>query len=146
VGINLTLLVQVLIFAALVWAMKRLLWDPMMRQMADRTRRQADGETAAERGRHDIELAERRAREIRAEARAKSAQALAHAERVGAEIADTLKAQARTEAARLVQLARIEIEGEANRLRAELHVSAERLAAAAAARLLEPAPVSGRAH
>jgi F-type H+-transporting ATPase subunit b len=145
-GINITLLVQVAIFAVLVWAMKHLLWDPMMRQMANRTRRLAEGETAAERGRHDIELAERRAQEIRAEARAKSAQALAHAERVGAEIADALKAQARTEAARQVQLARIEIDGETNRLRAELHVTANRLAAAAAARLLEPSPVSGRTH
>jgi F-type H+-transporting ATPase subunit b len=145
-GINLTLLVQVLTFALLVWAMKRLLWDPMMHQMAERTRCLAEGETAAERGRHDLELAERRAREIRAEAQAKSAQALAHAERVGAEIADTLKAQARTEAARLVQLARIEIDGEANRLRAELRVSADRLAAVAAARLLEPSRVSGPRH
>jgi F-type H+-transporting ATPase subunit b len=145
-GINATLLFQVLTFALLVWAMKRLLWDPMMRQMAERSRRLADGETAAERGRLDLVLAERRAHEIRAEAQAKSAQAIAYAERVGAEIADTLKGQARTEAARLVQLARIEIEGEANRLRGELRVSADRLAAAAAARLLDPARVSGRPH
>jgi F-type H+-transporting ATPase subunit b len=145
-GINATLLIQVLTFATLVWAMKRLLWDPMMRQMAERRRQMADGETAAERGRRDIELAEQRARDIRAAARAKSAQVLAEADRIGAEIADTLKAQARTEAARLVQLARVEIEGEADRLRAELHVTADRLALAAAARLLEPARVSGRAH
>jgi len=145
-GINATLLVQVLTFALLVWLMKYLLWEPMMRQMADRFRRMAEGEAAAARGRLDLELAARRAREIRAEAQTHSAQAIAYAERVGSEIADTLKAQARTEATRLVQIARIEIDGEANRLRAELHITSERLAAAAAARLLEQAPVSGRPH
>jgi F-type H+-transporting ATPase subunit b len=127
--------------------MKRLLWEPMMRHMDERVRRQAEGVTAAERARLDLELAERRARDIRAEARARSAQAIAHAERVGAEIAEALKAQARTEAARLVQLARLEIDGEARRLRTELHASTDRLAYAAAARLLEPAPaVIARRH
>lgn len=145
-GINATLLVQVLTFALLVWLMKRLLWEPMLRQVAERSRRMAEGEAAAARGRLDLELAARRAREIRAEAQARSAQAIAYAERVGAEIADTLKAQARTEAARLVQIARIEIDGEANRLRAELHVTTNRLAAAAAARVLNPVPVSRRPH
>lgn len=145
-GINATLLVQVLTFALLVWLMKRLLWEPMMRQMADRSRRMAEGEAAAERGRLDLELAARRARAIRAEAQARSAQAIAYAERVGAEIADTFKAQARTEAARLVQIARTEIDSEANRLRAELHVTSNRLAAAAAARVLNPAPSARRSH
>ena len=145
-GINATLLVQVLTFALLVWLMKRLLWEPMLRQVAERSRRMAEGEVAAARGRLDLELAARRAREIRAEAQARSAQAIAYAERVGAEIADTLKAQARTEAARLVQIARIEIDGEANRLRAELHVTTNRLAAAAAARVLNPAPIARRSH
>lgn len=145
-GINATLLVQVLTFALLVWLMKRLLWEPMMRQVAERSRRMAEGEAAAERGRLDLELAARRAREIRAEAQARAAQAIAYAERVGSEIADTLKAQARTEAARLVQIARIEIDAEANRLRAELHITSEQLAADAAARLLEQAPVSSRPH
>lgn len=145
-GINATLLVQVLTFALLVWLMKRLLWEPMMRQMAERCRRQTEGETAAARGRLDLELAERRAREIRAEARAQSAQAIARAELVGSEIAETLKAHARAEAARLVQFARIEIERETNRLCAELHVTTDRLAAVAAARLLEAAPVPVRRH
>jgi len=143
-GINATVLVQVLTFALLVWAMKRLLWDPMMRQMAERARRLAGGAAAAERGRKELELAERRAREVRAQAHAQADRAITRAEQLGAEIAETLTAQARAEANRLLEIARLKIDREAGRAQAELRERAGQLAVAAAGRLLDARPRAGR--
>jgi hypothetical protein len=69
VNITATLFGQVVTFALLVWFIQRFLWDPMTRMMEDRKKRIADGLAAAERGKHEQELAEKRATEVIHEAK-----------------------------------------------------------------------------
>ncbi len=57
-SITATLIGQMVTFAVLVWFVMRFLWEPMTSMMAERTTRIADGLAAAERGKHEQQLAE----------------------------------------------------------------------------------------
>ena len=56
-NITATLIGQMLVFAVLIWFIKAVLWEPMLRMLEDRKTRIADGLAAAERGKHEQEMA-----------------------------------------------------------------------------------------
>ena len=62
-SINATLLAQMLVFAILVWFTMKYVWPLLQAAMKERESRIADGLAAAERGKHDLELAEKRSAE-----------------------------------------------------------------------------------
>lgn len=63
---NVTLLGQAITFAILVWFTMKFVWPPLTNMMDERAKRIADGLAAAERGKQDLEAAEKRvADEIR---------------------------------------------------------------------------------
>jgi F-type H+-transporting ATPase subunit b len=132
-----TLLGQILTFAVLVWFVKRFLWGPLTQLMEDRKTRIADGLAAAERGRHEQELAEQRAREVLHEAKQQAADIIARAERRATEIVEESKTEAREEGERLLNAARAEIDQEVNRVREELRRQVATVALAGASRVLE---------
>jgi F-type H+-transporting ATPase subunit b len=137
VNINITLLGQMITFALLVWFTMKFVWPPVMRAMAERQKTIADGLAAAERGRHDLELAQKKAGEILHEARDDAAEVIAEAGKRAAQILDAAKGQARTETERMVAAARAEIEQETNRAREQLRAAVAELAVAGAAKVLE---------
>jgi F-type H+-transporting ATPase subunit b len=120
VNVTATLFGQMLTFAVLVWFVKGVLWDPMLRMLEDRKKRIADGLAAAERGLHERELAEQQVKERLDEAKKQAAEIIARAEKRANEIVEESKAQAREEGARLVSAAQADIEQERNRTREEL--------------------------
>ncbi len=136
-NVTATLIGQVLTFTVLVWFIMRYLWGPLTQMMQDRQRRIADGLAAAERGKHERELAEKRALEILRKAKADAAEVIALAEKRAAEVAEEAKNQARAEAERILHAARADIDREINSAREQLRTAVSELAVAGAARILE---------
>lgn len=136
-NINVTLFAQVLAFVLMIWFVNRVLWGPLTGLLAERQRRIADGLAAAEKGRHDLELSERRALELVQEAHARAAELLAQSEKRASEIVEEAKAEARVQGERLITAAQAEIERESNRAREQLRAQVSSLAAAGASKIIK---------
>jgi F-type H+-transporting ATPase subunit b len=142
---NLTLIAQVLTFGIFLWFTARFVWPPLMRAIDARQAQIADGLAAAERGKNELELAQRKSTEIIREARADAADILAQAARRAAEIVDEAKENARAEGERIVTSARVEVEQLVNKAREELRAQTAATAVAAAAKILER-EIDARSH
>ncbi|VAW87882.1 ATP synthase F0 sector subunit b [hydrothermal vent metagenome] len=135
-NINVTLIAQIIAFVTLLWFVNRVLWNPMNDLLLARQKRIADGLAAADKGKHDLELAEKRAKEHLVEAKSQAAEIMAQAEKRGNEIVEEAKEKARTEGDRLITAAKAEIEQEANRAKEHLRGKVASIAAAGAGRIL----------
>jgi F-type H+-transporting ATPase subunit b len=137
VDITITLLGQMITFGLLVWATMKFVWPPLMRIMEARQKTIADGLAAGERGKHELELAQKRASDILRDARTQAADVVADAGKRAAALMDEAKGQARAEGERLLAAARAEIQLDANRAREQLRTAVAELAVAGASRILE---------
>lgn len=135
-NVTATLIGQMLTFAVLVWFIRGVLWDPMLRMLEERKKRIADGLAAADRGLKEKELGEKRAMEVIHEARDKAAEVIALAQKRAAEIIEEAKEAGRAEGERMVAGARAEIEQEANRARETLRQDVINLALKGAEQIL----------
>nr|VFK57849.1 MAG: F-type H+-transporting ATPase subunit b [Candidatus Kentron sp. TUN] len=115
-----TLIGQVIVFGVLVWFVRQFLWEPILHVLDDRKRRIADGLAAAERGHHEKELADRRAKEVIRDAREQASGIINLAHKRADEIVEESKKNARIEGERLITAAHFEIEQEADRAREQL--------------------------
>lgn len=136
-NVTLTLVGQMATFAVLVWFIKGVLWEPMLKALEDRKKRIADGLAAAERGLHEKELSEKRAREILHDAKDQANEIITNAQKRAGEIVEEAKDQARSEGDRLKHAAQAEIEQESNRVREELRKQVAALAVAGAEQILQ---------
>lgn len=135
-NITATLFGQMITFAVLVWFINRYLWGPMTQMMDDRKNRIADGLAAAERGKHEQELAEKRAAELLKEAKQQAAEIIAQAQKRSNEIVDESKDAARIEGDRLITAANAEIDQEINRAKEQLRSQVVSLAVGGASKVL----------
>lgn len=135
-NINLTLFGQMIAFAVFVWFTMKFVWPPIMKAIEERKAKIADGLAAAERGKHEQQLAQQRATERLQEAKQQAAEIVARAEKRAAEIVEESKDTARAEGARLLESARAEIEQETNKAREQLRHNVAQLAVAGAERIL----------
>lgn len=135
-NINLTLFGQMIAFAVFVWFTMKFVWPPIMKAIEERKAKIADGLAAAERGKHEQQLAQQRATERLQEAKQQAAEIVARAEKRAAEIVEESKGTARTEGERLIEAARAEIEQETNKAREQLRQNVAQLAVAGAERIL----------
>ncbi len=135
-NINLTLLGQLITFAIFVWFTKKFVWTPILAALEERQKKIADGLAAADRGKHEQELAEQRAAERLHEAKAQAAEIISLAQKRAAEIVDEAKEDARAEGERILTAARAEIEQEANQAREELRKKIGSLVIAGAEKIL----------
>lgn len=135
-NITATLIGQIVAFVLLIWFVNKLLWGPLSKMMADRQKRIADGLAAAERGKHEQELAEKRAKEVLHEAKNKAAEIIAQAEKRASEIVEESKGAGRVEAERIMTGARAEIDQEVNRAKETLRTQVGTLALAGAEKIL----------
>jgi F-type H+-transporting ATPase subunit b len=137
VNINLTLIVQMIVFIALIWATMKFVWPKIIDAMEERSRKIAAGLAAAEKGKADLVQADQRAEAIVKEARAKAAQILDQAGKRSNEMVDEAKGTAIAEAERLVAQAHEDAALESTRARESLRREVGRLAVEGASRLLE---------
>ncbi len=144
-NINITLLGQMITFGLLIWFTMKFVWPPLMRAMEARQKQIADGLAAGERGKLELELAQKRSTEALREAREHSVEVLKMASKSAAQMLEESKDQARDEGERLIATARAEIELEANRAKEQLRGAVAELAVAGAARILQK-EIDAKAH
>ncbi len=144
-NINATLLGQMITFALLVWFTMRYVWPPLTKALEERRARIADGLAAAERGVHELELAQKRAGDVLREARQHAADVVAQANKRATEIIEEAKTEARAEGERLMIAARAEIGQEINRAKEQLRADVVTIALAGAAKILER-EIDAKAH
>lgn len=135
-NINFTLISQAIAFAIFIWFTVRFIWPPLMRAVEERQQRIADGLAAAERGKQELEQAQKRAVEEVRKARESGADLRTNAEKQAAQMID----EARQEAARIITQARTAAEAEAaaaaQRIKEQLRERVADLAVAGAERIL----------
>jgi F-type H+-transporting ATPase subunit b len=136
VNINATLLGQAITFAILIWFTMKFVWPPLMAAMAERAKTIADGLAAAERGKHDLELAEKRAAEILRQGKEKASEIIAASEKRATEIVEEAKEHARAEGDRILVAAKADIDQEVFRAREQLRTQVSAVALAGAGKIL----------
>jgi F-type H+-transporting ATPase subunit b len=131
VNINATLLGQAITFAILIWFTMKFVWPPLMAAMAERAKTIADGLAAAERGKHDLELAE-----ILRQGKEKASEIIAASEKRASEIIEEAKAHAKTEGDRILVAAKADIDQEVFRAKEQLRTQVTAVALAGAGKIL----------
>lgn len=144
-NINATLLAQTIMFILFVWFCMKFVWPPIMNALGERKKQIADGLAAGERGKHELELASRRATESMHDAKTKAAEVIALAEKRATQIIEEAKTAAKEEGDRLVAGAKAEIDQEINRAREVLRQQVAELAVAGAEKILRR-EVDAKAH
>jgi F-type H+-transporting ATPase subunit b len=142
---NLTLIAQMLAFAAFILFTVKIVWPHMLRAIETRQKTIADGLAAAEQGHKSLESATRRAEEAVEQARGRSTEILGQAEKRAAQIIEEAKQAARQEGEREKAAAKAEIDQEAARAREQLRDQVAALAVAGAEKILRR-EVDAKAH
>jgi F-type H+-transporting ATPase subunit b len=134
---NATLIGQSISFIVFVWFCMKFVWPPIMNALAERKAKIADGLAAADRARHEQELAKKRGVETLHEAKQQAAEIIGRAEKRAAHIVEEAKNEAVEEGNRMKAAAQAEIEREVNRAREALRGQVVEIATAGAARILK---------
>jgi len=144
-NMNLTLVAQAITFAIFIWFSAKFVWPPLLAAIESRQKAIADGLSAAERGRLELEQASKKSSDSLREGKEKAAAMVASAEKRAAEIVEEAKSAARVEAERIVEAARGQVEQDVQRAREELRERVATLAVAGAERILRR-EVDAKAH
>ncbi len=144
-NINATLIGQAISFIFFVWFTMKFVWPPIMSALEERKKKIADGLAAAERGKHEQELAEQRAKEVISEAKQEASNIIAQAQKRANEIVEEAKETARAEGDRIVAAANAEIEQEVNRAKEHLRGQVVSIAVAGAGKVLRR-EIDAKAH
>jgi len=136
VNINLTLVVQMLVFGLLIYGTMKWIWPPLLAAMQARERKIAEGLAAAEKGEQELADARGKADAIVREARERANQIIDHAQHRANELVEQAKTTASAEGARLLAAAGQQIELETTHAREGLRREVAGIAVGAAAKLL----------
>lgn len=135
-NITATLFGQIIAFALLIWFVNKLLWGPLTAMMDKRQKRIADGLAAADKGKHELELAAKHSTEILRVAKEKVGEIVNNGEKRAGEIVETAKVQAKVEGDRIIAGAKAEIDQEVFRAKEQLRTQVSEIALAGAAKIL----------
>jgi len=145
VNVTATLFGQMITFAVLVWFIQHFLWGPLTRMMAERSKRIADGLAAAERGKRELEMADKRSAETLREGKQHAADIIAQGEKRSLQIIEEAKQAAKAEGERMIAGAKAEIVQEVSRAKEALRSQVSALAVAGAEKILQR-EVDAREH
>jgi F-type H+-transporting ATPase subunit b len=137
VNINLTLIGQSITFFIFVWFTYAFVWRAIRNMMEERSKKIADGLAAADKGKAELELANKRVDQALTEARNEGAQRIADAEKRAQMSADEIKQNAQAEAARIIAQAKAEAEQQTVRARESLRDQVAVLAVKGAEQILK---------
>ncbi len=144
-NINATLIGQSITFFVFVWFVMKFIWPPLINALNERKKKIADGLAAAEHGKHEQELAEKRAKERLQEAKQQAAEIIAQAQKRANEIVDEAKGAAHEEGDRIKAAAQAEIDQEINRAKEQLRGQVSAIALAGAEKVLKK-EIDAKAH
>jgi F-type H+-transporting ATPase subunit b len=144
-NINLTLIIQMVVFAVLIWFTMKFVWPMIIGAMIEREKKIAAGLAAAEQGQKDLSEAKSRAEEVIKEARTRALAIESQARTQANQILDDARKAASLEGEKALAQAKSQIELESNRARDALRGQVVNLAMAGAKRVLER-EVDAKAH
>ena len=144
-NINATLIGQSITFFVFVWFVMKFIWPPLINALNERKKKIADGLAAAEHGKHEQELAEKRAKERLLEAKQQANDILEQARKRANEIVDEAKGAAHEEGERIKAAAQAEIDQEINRAKEQLRGQVSAIALAGAEKVLKK-EIDAKAH
>jgi F-type H+-transporting ATPase subunit b len=136
VSINATLIVQMIVFAILVWFTMKFVWPPITAALDERAKKIADGLSAADKAKSELAVANKRVEEQLSAARDDAAKRLADAERLAQSMVEDAKSRASEEGAKIVAAARAEAEQEVVKAREALREQVAALAVKGAEAIL----------
>ena len=136
-NINATLIVQMIVFAILVWFTMRFIWPPITAALDERARKVAEGLSAADKAKADLAAANKRVEAQLAAARDDAARRLADAERLAQQMVEEAKGRASEEGAKIIAAARAEAQQEAVKAREALRSQVAALAVKGAEQILK---------
>jgi F-type H+-transporting ATPase subunit b len=136
VSINATLIVQMIVFAILVWFTMKFVWPPITAALDERARKIADGLSAADKAKADLAAANSRVEQQLSAARDDAAKRLADAERLAQQIVEEAKSRANDEGAKIIAAAKSEAAQEAVKAREALRDQVAALAVKGAEQIL----------
>lgn len=126
-----------LVFAAFVWFTMKFVWPPLAKALEERQDKIADGLSAAERGRKELELAQHRVKDELKHAKVQAAEIVEKATKRATQLLDEAREEARLEGQRQAKLAQEQIQQEVNRAKDGLRKQVARLAVVGAERILK---------
>jgi F-type H+-transporting ATPase subunit b len=135
-SINATLIVQMIVFALLVWFTMRFIWPPITAALDERAKKIADGLSAADKAKADLAAANKRVEQQLSAARDDAAKRLADAERLAQQMVEEAKGRASAEAQKIIEAARAEAAQEAVKARETLREQVAGLAVKGAEQIL----------
>lgn len=135
-NINLTLIVQMIVFILLIWFTMKFVWPMILGPMTERETRIANGLAAAEKGEQELLSARGKADAIVREARERANQIIDHAQHRANELVEQAKGAASSESARIVASAQEQIKLDATRAKEDLRRQVAGIAVKAAGTLL----------
>ncbi|ALF86568.1 MULTISPECIES: F0F1 ATP synthase subunit B [Ralstonia solanacearum species complex] len=136
-NLNATLVAQMVVFFILWWVVAKFIWPPLVKALDERAKKIADGLAAADKGKAELELANKRVEQALTEARNEGAQRIADAEKRAQMSADEIKQNAQAEAARIIAQAKAEAEQQTVRARESLRDQVATLAVKGAEQILK---------
>src|ERR1700675_50583 len=104
-NINLTLLMQAVIFALFIWFCARFIWPVLMHAIGVRQKQIADGLAAGEEGKQSLSRAEKRIAEMLTEAKGRASDIVAQGEKLRSETVDQARNEAKAEGERIIAAA-----------------------------------------
>lgn len=144
-NITVTLIAQMAAFIIMIWLVNKFMWGPVSGLLEARQKRIADGLAAGEKGKHEQELAEKRAKETLKESKSQAADIIAQAQKRASELVEEAKDTARGEADRIVAAANAEIETEINQAKEHMRAQVSELVMIAAGQVLKR-EIDAKAH
>jgi F-type H+-transporting ATPase subunit b len=137
VNINVTLIGQMLTFLILVSVTMKYIWPPVIRALENRRKQIAEGLEAAERGRHELELAHQKVKDQLRDARTQATHIVDQANIRASRIIEDAKERAKEEGDKLIALAREQIEQEVQTARQTLLKQVATLAISGVEKILQ---------
>jgi len=136
VSITGTLIVQMIVFAILVWFTMKFVWPPITAALDERAKKIAEGLSAADKAKADLAVANKRVEEQLSAARDDATKRLADAERLAQSMVEEAKSRASEEAAKIIAAAKAEAEQESVKAREALRDQVAVLAVKGAEQIL----------
>jgi F-type H+-transporting ATPase subunit b len=136
VSINATLIIQMIVFAILVWFTMKFVWPPITAALDERAKKIADGLSAADKAKSELAVANKKVEAQLSAARDDATKRLADAERLAQQMVEEAKSRASEEAAKIIASARAEAAQESVKAREALREQVAGLAVKGAEAIL----------
>lgn len=135
-SINLTLIAQMLAFAALIWLVATKIWPPLLNSIEERQKKIAEGLAAADNSQKALAEAEERANDELKAARSKANEIIEQAHQRANQIVEAARHDAVEEGTRQKAIVEADIAASANRAREDLRKQVSALAVSGAEKLI----------